>query len=212
MSFRETSRARGRDLSTASCYENAYPLRYDPLVENSYIAVVFDTDDQAEKALHRLWAMGSDNKLDVRGALVLRRRTDGTVEVAHQETDVGRRTLIATAAGMLIAAVVGGPVVATVELGGIGGAIAGIAADVRRRHEWEQASHEASLSVPDGHAALVAEISERWVDDLDGAMRALGGTVYRRPAADVRGDTRDSSYFSDMLLPYDYQPRFTPDR
>ena len=178
-------------------------------MEDSYIAVVFDTDEQAENALHRLWEMGSQNKLDVLGALVLRRTKDGTLQVAHQETDVGRRTILATAAGMFIAAVVGGPAVAAVELGGIGGAIAGIAADVRRAHQWEQASNEAALNVPDGHAALVAQISERWVDDLDNVMRSLGGTVYRRPTSAVNADTTDSSYFSDLLLPYDYQPRFT---
>ena len=177
----------------------------------SYIAVVFDSDKQAEAALHRLWEMGSENKVTVRGAVLLRRRKDGTLELAHNETDVGRRTVLTTAAGMLIAALAGGPGVAAVELGALGGAVVGMAADVRRRHEWEQASNEASLSMADGQSALVAEIDERWANDLDLQMRSLGGTVYRRPSSAVHGDTTDSSYFDDLMLPYDYQPRFTKD-
>ena len=44
---------------------------------------------------------------------------------------------------------------------------------------------EVSRQLSPGKAAIVAEIEEEWVTPLDTRMEALGGTIYRRPRAEV---------------------------
>jgi uncharacterized membrane protein len=87
---------------------------------NTYIAVVFSSDDKAHQALRKLWHMDVEGLLTVHGAAVVRRDDLGHIRVAERNSDLGMSTAIGVGVGALLG-LLAGPV-------GIAAGVAGAAA------------------------------------------------------------------------------------
>lgn len=61
---------------------------------NSYIAVVFSSDDKAHQALRKRWQFDQEGRLTAHGAAVPRRDESGHIRVADRDSDLGMRTAI----------------------------------------------------------------------------------------------------------------------
>jgi uncharacterized membrane protein len=188
---------------------------------NTYIAVVFSSDDKAHQALSRLWSLDDKGDLTVHGAAVVRRDDMGHIRVADRNSDLGMRTAIGVGVGALLG-LIAGPVGvaagvagaaslsvgAAASVGALAGGAIGATADAVTETERENAASEGFFTLKHGQSAVVAEISEDWMSALDDAMRSLGGTVYRRENNAVNNAAFGASYYNDYLYPYYYEPLY----
>ena len=184
---------------------------------NTYIAAVFSSDDKAHQGLRRLWALDEEGELTVHGAAVARRDDMGHIDVADRHSDIRTRTAIGIGIGALLG-LIAGPVgiaagvagaaamsVATATgAGALAGGAIGATADAVTETNRENAANRAFFKLEYGQSAVVAEISEDWLSALDGAMKSLGGTVYRR----MNNAAFGANYYSNYLYPYDYDPMY----
>ena len=83
---------------------------------NTYIAVVFSSDNKAHQALRKLWTLDEEGELTVHGAAVVRRDDMGHIRVADRDSDLGMRTAIGVGVGALLG-LLAGPI-------GVGGRVA----------------------------------------------------------------------------------------
>ena len=60
--------------------------------------------------------------------------------------------------------------------------------DLEQAEDTESVLSQISTSVRPGHTALLAQVTERSPEVVDTAMAGLGGTVLRRPVADVEAE------------------------
>ena len=74
---------------------------------NTYIAVVFSSDDKAHQALRKLWNLDEKGALTVHGAAVVRRDDTGHIRVADRDSDLGLRTAIGVGVGALLGLMAG---------------------------------------------------------------------------------------------------------
>jgi uncharacterized membrane protein len=188
---------------------------------DNYMAIVFDSDEQAFKGLHSLWNLDSTGDVTVHGAAVVHRDEYGHIDVATKDTDPGVRTIVGAGLGALLGALAG-PVgsaigiagaasIAAGTAAGIGaaaGGAAGLTADAVKAGEHEEAAFESGFVMNPGQAAVIAEVSEDWTTPVDTTEKQLGGKVYRRPKSDVRNSSLFGDDYADYLYPYDYNPRF----
>jgi len=188
---------------------------------DNYVAIVFNTDEQAFQGLHALWNLDDRGDITVHGAAVIHRDAYGHVDVATKNDDPGVRTIVGTGIGALLGALAG-PVgsalgiagaasVAAGTAAGIGavaGNVMGLTADAVKAGEHEEAVYETQFAMKTGQAAVIAEVSESSNEPIDTVEQRLGGTVFRR----AKGEIQDSSFFggdyADYLYPYDYDPHF----
>ena len=172
---------------------------------DNYIAIVFETDENAFKGLHALWDLDSTGDITVHGAAVIHRDEFGHVDVATKDTDPGLRTIVGVGLGALIGALAG-PV--GIGIGAAAGGAAGLTADVVKANEHDEAAYETGFVMKPGQAAVIAEVSEDQTSRVNHVEKGLGGVVYRR----AKGDVRETSFFgddyNDYLYPSDYQPYF----
>jgi uncharacterized membrane protein len=188
---------------------------------NTYIAVVFSSDDTAHRALRKLWDMDDEGLLTVHGAAVLRRDDMGHVRVADRNSDLGLRTAAGVGVGALlgllagpvgVAAGVAGAaalsVGAATGVGALAGAAVGATADAVTETRRENAAQESFFTLKHGQSAVVAEISESWTQVLDDAMTPLGGTIYRRMNTAATNAAFGANYYSGYLYPYYYEPMY----
>lgn len=184
---------------------------------DNYIAVVFDTDQEAFSGLHTLWSLDDAGDIVMHGAAVIHRDNLGYIEVATKHTDPGLRTAVGVGIGALLGALAGpigaaaGATIAAGTAAGIGaaaGGIVGLTADAVKSGEHEQAAYESRFVMNPGQSAVVAEVAETWTTPIDTAMARLGGVVFRRPKSDVLSDSFSDDYYADYLYPYDYDPYF----
>jgi len=181
---------------------------------DNYIAAVFDSDQKAFDALHELWRLNDTGDITVHGTAVIHRDKYGYLDVATKDTYPGLRTAAGVAIGALLGALAGpigsaaGATVAAGTAAGMGAAVGGVTgatADMFKASEHEEAAREASFAIAPGQSAVVAEVSEDWVNPVDTAMGRMGGIVFRR-SKDAVGDT---GFWGDYpLYPYDYRPVF----
>ena len=73
-------------------------------------------------------------------------------------------------------------------VGGTYGLLVGSLFDLGDAEESESVLGQISASVRPGHTALLAEVAEQSPEVVDTAMARLGGTVLRRPVADVEAE------------------------
>lgn len=186
---------------------------------NTYIAVVFSSDDKAHQGLRRLWALDDQGELTVHGAAVVRRDDMGHIRVADRNTDLGMRTAIGVGVGALLG-LIAGPVGAAVGIAGaaamsvgaatgvgaLAGAAVGAAADAVTETRRENAADEAFFTLRHGQSAVVAEVSEDWTSVLDEAMKPMGGTIHRRANTAETNAAFGANYYNDYLYPYYYEP------
>jgi uncharacterized membrane protein len=188
---------------------------------NTYIAVVFSSDEKAHKALRRLWALDEEGELTVHGAAMVRRDDMGHIQVANRTSDLGMRTAIGVGLGALLG-LIAGPVGvaagvagaaamsvgAATGVGALAGGAIGATADAVTETRRENAADEAFFTLKQGQSAIVAEISEDWTSVLDEAMRPLGGIIHRRLNDAATNAAFGASYYNSYLYPYYYEPMY----
>ena len=166
----------------------------------NYVAVVFGSSAQAYKGLHAFWEMDSVGSITVHGSAVVHRGLLGHLHVDTKEM----RPALATAVGVGVGAVLGmfaGP--AGMAVGAAAGAGLGAIADLGRADTRQEALAEAAFVLPNGHSAVLVDVSEDDYEPVNAQMRAIGGTLYRREKSAVTNDGRwESNYF----YPYEYVP------
>ena len=158
----------------------------DVLDGHSVIAVSFEDDGNAYKAMTLLEELASQHRIDVQEAVVVVRREDGQVVAKDR---VESSSLPATATGGLtglLIGVIGGPL--GMLIGGTYGLLVGSLFDVYDAGTADSALSEISSSVKIGHTALLAVVDEQSPEVVDAAMSDLGGAVARRPQAVVEAE------------------------
>ncbi len=153
---------------------------------HSVIAVSFEDDRNAYKALSSLEELDSQQRVRVAEAVVVVRGEDGQLVVKDK---VEATSLPATAGGGLIGllvGVLGGPL--GVLVGGSYGLLVGSLFDLADVEEAESALAAISTSVRLGHSALLAVVDEQSPEVVEAAMTDLDGTVVRRTVADVEAE------------------------
>jgi uncharacterized membrane protein len=150
------------------------------------IAVSFEQDHTAYKALTSLEELDSQQRVLVRDAVVVVRDEDGQVVVKDRtESTFPAATAGGGLIGLLIG-VLGGPL--GVVVGGISGLIVGSLFDISDIEDADSALAAISSSVRLGHAGLLAVVDEQSPEVVDAAMSDLDGTVIRRTVADVEAE------------------------
>lgn len=147
------------------------------------VVLSFAGTDQAWEGLRGLERLHETDDVQLDAAAVVERAPDGELVVLDVAEDFHVR---ATAAGGLIGALIGvltGPVGAVI--GGATGAAVGSLVDVADAESADALLRIFGQAVPPGSAAAVAVLFEKSPDAVDGLASDLGGTVVRRPRADV---------------------------
>lgn len=110
----------------------------------------------------------------------------GSVDVKEQAGDIGwEGTATGGIIGLLIG-VIGGPL--GVLIGGATGLLYGSLFDIADADDTESVLTDVAKSVRVGHYTLLAQVSEQNPEIVDAAMDGVGGTVVRRPTADVEAE------------------------
>ena len=150
------------------------------------ISVSFDPDNKAYAALTALKELDAQGRLDVEAAAVVARDDDGQIVVKDR---VGSFEYAGAAGGGLLGllvGIIGGPL--GVLIGGSYGLLVGSLFDLGEEEQSESVLGQISASVKPGHTALLAEVTEQSPEVVDTAMARLGGTVLRRPVAEVEAE------------------------
>lgn len=150
---------------------------------DNIVAVTFTDNSAAYEGLSVLRQCAADGRIELDAAAVVTRGKDGRLSVPEgDETWVGTGTLGGSLVGILVG-VLGGPIGMLIGWGT--GALIGGVLDVDQSERGDELIAEFGRMVSPGSTALVAEVVEPAVEVVDGEMASLGGTVHRRPAADV---------------------------
>jgi uncharacterized membrane protein len=153
---------------------------------HSVIAVSFEDDGNAYNALTLLEELASQRRIGVQEAVVVARGEDGQV-VAKDRVESSSPPATATGGilGLLIG-IIGGPL--GVLVGGTYGLFVGSLFDIYDADAADSALGSISSSVKVGHTALLAVVDEPSAEIVDAAMSDIGGTVARRPLAEVEAE------------------------
>jgi uncharacterized membrane protein len=133
-----------------------------------------------------LQELNAQKRVAVGEAIVAVRGEDGQLVVKDR---VESNALAGTASGGLLGllvGVIGGPL--GVLVGGSYGLLVGSMFDLYEIDETDSALGAVSTSVRFDRTALLAVVDEQSPEVLDVAMASLGGTVVRRPVADVEAE------------------------
>jgi uncharacterized membrane protein len=150
------------------------------------LAVTFADDAKAYEALSVLKQLDSEPDVELAAAAVVIRHDDGQLEIKDSADSADLdNTSKGGLIGLLIG-ILGGPF--GVLLGGATGLLIGSLFDLDDADETESALSEISRSVPAGHTALLAQVSEDSPDAVNAAISRLGGTVVRRSLDDVEAE------------------------
>jgi uncharacterized membrane protein len=150
------------------------------------LAVTFADDAKAYEALSVLKQLDSEPDVELAAAAVVIRHDDGQLEIKDSADSADLdNTSKGGLIGLLIG-ILGGPF--GVLLGGATGLLIGSLFDLDDADETESALSEISRSVPAGHTALLAQVSEESPDAVNAAISRLGGTVVRRSLDDVEAE------------------------
>ena len=156
------------------------------LSEYNVIAVSFEDDQNAYNALTRLKELDSQKRIEVQEAVVAARGEDGQVV---EKDRTGSDFLPGTAGGGLtglLLGIIGGPL--GMLIGGTAGLMAGSMFDIADADETDSALSRISASVKPGRTAVLAVVTEQSHEVVDSAMSQFGGTVLRRPVAEVEAE------------------------
>jgi uncharacterized membrane protein len=150
------------------------------------ISVSFEADTNAYAALTALKELDAQGRLSLEAAAVVARADDGAIVV---KDGAGSFEYAGAAGGGLLGLLVGilgGPL--GVLIGGTYGLMVGSLFDLEQAEATDSVLSQIATSVRPGHTALLAQVGERSADVADTAMANLGGTVLRRPVADVEAE------------------------
>ena len=150
------------------------------------IAVSFEDDANAYNALTALKELDSQERVGVQEGVVVERTDDGhVVEKDRIESMFPAATAGGGLIGLLIG-IIGGPL--GMLIGGTTGLLYGSLFDLTDADETDSALAGVSGAVKIGHTAVLAVVSESNPEVVDAAMSRLGGTVARRPVAEVEAE------------------------
>jgi uncharacterized membrane protein len=153
---------------------------------HNVIAVSFDDDHQAYHALTLLKELDSQKRVGVPEAVVVVRGEDGQlVEKDGTGSEYPAGTATGGLMGLLLG-IIGGPF--GVLIGGATGLMVGSLYDLADYEETDSALGAISSSVQVGRTALLAVVDEQTPEVVDAAMSGVGGTVLRRPVAEVEAE------------------------
>jgi uncharacterized membrane protein len=161
-------------------------LEADGFAGYSVVAVSFQEDRNAYNALTLLKELDSQRRVGVQEAVVVVRGEDGQVV---EKDRVESMFLPNTAGGGLIGlliGIIGGPL--GMLIGSASGLFLGSMFDLGDVKETESALGAISATVKTGQTALLAVVDEQSPEVVDAAMADLGGTVLRRPVAEVEAE------------------------
>lgn len=150
------------------------------------VAVSFAEDRDAYQALTLLKELDAQGRVGVQEAVVVVRDEDGHL---IEKDNAGSENVAGMAGGGLIGlllGVIGGPF--GMLIGGATGVMVGSMFDLADMDETDSALSAISSSVEIGHTQLLAVVAEGSPDVLDAALSRVGGTVLRRPVADVEAE------------------------
>ncbi|MDA0162644.1 DUF1269 domain-containing protein [Solirubrobacter ginsenosidimutans] len=158
----------------------------DATSTDNVISVSFDSDSNAYEALSALKELDGQGRLRIEAAAVVVRDDDGQILVKDR---AGSGQYAGAASGGtlgVLLGILGGPL--GVLIGGTYGLLVGSLFDLDEAERTESALSEISTSVRPRHTALLADVTEQSPDVVDTAMARLGGSVLRRPVADVEAE------------------------
>ena len=150
------------------------------------ISVSFDPDNNAYAALTALKELDDQGRLSLEAAAVVVRGDNGDIAVKDR---VGSYEFAGTAGGGLLGllvGVLGGPL--GMLVGGSYGMLVGSLFDLGEAEDSESVLSQISASLKPGDIALLAQVAEQSPEVVDTAMERLGGSVLRRPVADVEAE------------------------
>jgi uncharacterized membrane protein len=153
---------------------------------HNVIAVSFEDDGNAYNAMTSLKQLDAQQRIVVGEAIVVVRGEDGQLVMKDR---VESNAMAGAAGGGLLGlliGVIGGPL--GVLVGGAYGLFVGSLFDLHEIDETDSALGAVSTSVRFDRTALLAVVDEQSPEVLDVAMANLGGTVVRRPVADVEAE------------------------
>ena len=155
-------------------------------MDDNVVVVRFADDSQAYEAVSELTKLDVDDRVDIRAAALLTRSGNGTISVPEKTDKIAG--LLVPSGGMIgmLVGVLGGPI--GMLLGGSIGALAGGVGEMRRAGERDVALGFIAKEVAPGSTVIVAQVIESAEEVIDSAMEVLGGTVVRRPTADVAAE------------------------
>ncbi|HVL06250.1 MAG TPA: DUF1269 domain-containing protein [Acidimicrobiales bacterium] len=147
------------------------------------IVMCFAGTEQAEEGLRGLRQLHEAHDVQLDAAAVVDRAAAGPVVVGEVAEEFHlRATAAAGLVGTLIGALAGPP---GAIIGGVTGAAIGSLVDVADAESADQILQIFGETVPPGSAATIAVLSEKSEAAVDGLAADLGGTVMRRPRAEV---------------------------
>ena len=184
----------------------------------NFIAVVFDDNAKAYKALHALWQLDDADAITVHGTAVVHRDQWGRFAVDTKETSPVFATAVGVGIGALLGALAGpvGVAFGAAEgavLGATAGAVIGGLVDMNRSDTRDQAEVETGFVLGRGKSAVIADISEDAMSAVDTRMKELGGKIFRRSKSSLENDAAlEDGFFPyyDYLYPYEYVPSRYP--
>ena len=153
------------------------------------IVTIFETEAKAYDGLLALKQLDTEGTITVYSAAVIRKNSDGTVELLKQKDEFPIRAVGGTAIGGLIG-LLGGPV--GVFVGATSGTIVGAFGDLYESGVSAEFIDDVSGLLVPGKFAVVADVSEEWISPLDIKMASLGGQVFRTTRNDVEIDQMGS--------------------
>lgn len=155
----------------------------ETVTQENVIAVSFPEEANAYEALARLKELAGKDDLGVSGAAVVTREQDGRITINEQFGGGGYQDTAGGGLVGLLVGVLGGPL--GVLIGGATGVVVGSLFDQDDDDHTRSVLGEISSSIRVGPPGLLADVSEPGPEAVDAVMAHLGGTVMRRPAAEV---------------------------
>jgi uncharacterized membrane protein len=143
---------------------------------NKFVVVIFPDEKKAYEGVRALKELHEDFALTLYSYAVIQRNAEGRASVKEKQTEGP----VGVAVGALIGGLVGmfaGPLGVAAGLGA--GTTLGAVRDLFNLGVSDEFLDTISKELTPGKTAVVAEVSEDWVMELDSRMEAIGGIVIR---------------------------------
>jgi uncharacterized membrane protein len=153
---------------------------------HSVIAVSFEEDSNAYRALTSLKELDTQDRIRLEEAVVVVRGEDGQLTVKDR---IDSPSMLGTASGGLtglLVGIIGGPL--GVLIGGTYGLLVGSLFDLYDLGATESSLAAISSSARLGHTSLLAVAVEQSPEVVDTTMAGVGGKLVRRPVAEVQAE------------------------
>lgn len=150
------------------------------------LAINFVNDANAYEALTKLKELDDQDQVSLRGAAVVVRNEDGSVDIGDEVGDTGYEGIATGGIIGLLVGIIGGPL--GILVGGATGVLVGSLFDMDDVDDADSVVADMSHSVWVGYTSVLAEVSEQSPEVIDAAVERLDGTVVRRSLYDVEAE------------------------